>query len=140
MPDILVQCHLGTLRPVDEAGRVALGKKHGKTLKVTYSEPRNLAFHNKFFKMLDIILQNQDHYQNIEQLLFVCKLGIGHADYVQTRQGVVGIPKSISFAKMDADEFQAFYDKAVNWMISEVIPGLARKDLDAEVEQELLRF
>jgi len=90
--------------------------------------------------MLKIVLDNQEHYQSLDELLNVCKLAIGHVQVAQTARGPVRWPASISFAKMDQTSFDDFYNRAVQWVLTEVIPGLARGDLDAEVERELLSF
>lgn len=140
MAEFTFQATLGTLRPIDDAGREWLRKKHGKLVRVEVTEPRNLAFHNKFFAMLQIVLENQKHYQTTDQLLFVCKKRIGHADYIQTKQGVEAIPKSIKWAKMDNVSFTDFYNRAVHWVTDEVIPGLSAKDLDEAVADELRKF
>lgn len=103
-------------------------------------QPRNVRFHNKLFAMLQIILENQEHYKSIDDLLAVCKLRVGHVHVIQTARGIERLPKSISFAAMDADEFADFYSRAVDWVTSEVIPGLSRADLNAEVEGALLEF
>lgn len=133
---------LGALRPTDDLGIEAVQKIPDESLvKVTWTQPRNIRFHCKFFVMLQIILANQGHYKSMDDLLDVCKLCIGHVRVVKTRtHGEVRLPKSISFAKMDETEFSAFYNKAVDWMLSEVIPGLQRQHLDAEVEAELIGF
>lgn len=138
---LLMQKRLGSLHPYDDAGTEALSKINpDEIVKITYSRPRNLRFHCKFFAMLGIILANQEHYKTTDELLNVCKLRTGHVTVVQTPQGKERWPASISFANMDETEFSAFYDRAVDWMLIEVIPGLARQHLDAEVEAELLGF
>jgi len=142
MPTTLLMVkRLGSLHPYDDEGVEAL-KKIGPTqiVKITYSRPRNLRFHCKFFAMLKIILDNQDHYKSTDDLLDVCKLRIGHVTVIQTPQGEERVPKSISFASMDETEFGKFYDRAVFWVASEVIPGLNRQHLNDEVEAELLGF
>ena len=132
---------LGAFRPTDEAGEKAMGQIPDNSLvKLTWTRPRNIKFHNKFFAMLGIILKNQEHYQSMDELLGVCKLRIGHVTVIQTPQGEERLPKSISFASMDETQFSEFYDRAVDWTLSEVIPGLQRQHLDAEVEAELLGF
>ena len=140
MADLYLYAHLGVLKPVDDDGRSFIARKQGKTLRCEVTEPRNIGHHRKFFAMLNIVLQNQDHYQSIDQLLNVCKMRIGHVESVMTKHGLIEWPASISWAKMDQDAFEAFYDRAVKWVCLEVIPGLAEKQLRAEVETELLRF
>jgi hypothetical protein len=132
---------LGAFRPTDDKGIEAMQKiGDGELVKVIWSRPRNIRFHNKFFAMLGIVLKNQEHYASMDELLGVCKLRVGHVTIVQTPQGEEQWPKSISFAKMDETEFSAFYDKAVDWVLKDVIPGLQRQHLDAEVEAELIGF
>ena len=44
------------------------------------------------------------------------------------------VPSSISFAKMDQTEFEAFYEKAIQYCTERVVPGLPANDLRREVE------
>jgi hypothetical protein len=132
---------LSGFRPVNEAAEKFAHKiSMGTTVELKGSRPRNLQHHKKFFKMLDIVFENQTHYKSVEELLGICKLAIGHCDVVQTPRGPQRLPKSISFASMNQSQFEDFYDRSVQWVTTDVIAGLARKDLDAEVEQALLRF
>ena len=141
MTRIRLSKKLGALYPYDEAGQAVLRRiKPGDIVEVELTKPRNAQFHRKFWAMLQIILENQEHYTSVEDLLAVCKLRIGHTHKIQTAQGIVEIPASISFAAMDDVEFANFYDRACNWVLSEVIPGLERKGLDDEVRQALIEF
>lgn len=141
MADFICIKQLNTLVPVDDQGREALAKiGHGKQVTVSVKKARNPYHHRKLFAMLGIVLSNQEHYKDTDQLLAACKLATGHCDLVKTKHGVIGLPKSIAFHAMDGIAFQDFYDKAVQWVVEEVIPGLAARDLNAEVEAELRRF
>ena len=132
---------LKALYPADDAGEAILRTlAQGELVEITLRRPRNLRFHKKFFAMLSIILQNQDHYKSVDDLLDVAKLAVGHCRTIRTKQGDVKIPMSISFAALDDAGFQAFYDRVVVWVCGEVIPGLKRGDLDEAVEAELLQF
>lgn len=141
MVRILVVKHIGALKPIDDAGEAVIRKLgQGEIVTVELKRERNIQHHRKLFAMLQIILENQDAYKSVDDLLDVCKLRIGHVRTVQTKEGIVRIPDSISFASMDQDSFNQFYDKACGWVITEVIPGLQRKDLDEEVADELRAF
>ena len=132
---------LGALRPTDDGGIEAMQRIPDESLvKVSWTRPRNIRLHRKLFAMLQIILANQEHYKSLDDLLDVCKLRIGHVRVVETTQGIERFPASISFANMDDTEFDVFYNKAVDWMLATVIPGLQRRHLDAEVEDQLIRF
>jgi hypothetical protein len=142
MPTNLIMVkRLGAFRPTDDEGTEVMRKiGDGELVKVTWTRPRNIRFHNKFFVMLGIVLKNQEHYKSMDDLLDVCKISIGHIRLIDTRTGWARVPKSISFANMGETEFSEFYDRAVDWVLSEVIPGLQRQHLDAEVETELIGF
>ena len=142
MPTTLIMVkRLGAFRPTDDQGTEDMAKiGDGELVKITWSRPRNIRFHNKFFAMMGIVLKNQEHYQSMDELLGVCKLRIGHVTVVQTPHGEEMWPKSISWAAMDETEFSKFYDRAVDWVLREVIPGLQRQHLDAEVEDQLIGF
>ncbi len=135
--------NLGALRPhLDQDAEVWGHMKiaQQEVVKVQISRPQNYKFRCKFFVMLKIVLDNQEQYKSVEDLLDIFKLAIGHARVIETPDGIVRLPKSISYPKMTAPEFDAFYNKAVDWMLSTVIPGLQRQHLDAEVEAELIGF
>lgn len=140
MPEILLDHRLNALIPADDTAQEALRHVPMGLVKVRVKSPRNMAFHRKFFALLGIVFKNQSRYKSMDTLLCVCKLATGHAEIVRTKHGDVAVPKSISFAKMSGDEFSAFYERAVVWVLSDVIPGLKRKDLDVEVEKELREF
>ena len=132
---------LGALRPADpDADAFMRATKEGRYIIVDAKRPRNVQHHRKLFAMLNIIFENQSFYQSVDQLLAACKIAVGHVDLIRVGDNVYQIPKSIAFGSMSQDEFDPFYEKAVTWMLEKVIPGLARHDLDAEVEQSLRKF
>ena len=148
MPTSLIMVkRLGAFRSTDDEGTEAMRKiGDGELVKVSWTRPRNIRFHCKFFAMLQIILANQEHYKSIDDLLDVCKIRIGHVRMIERRDArtlqktIMVVPKSISFASMDETQFSEFYERAIDWMLTEVIPGLQRQHLDAEVEDQLIGF
>lgn len=153
MPDHFFKKALGnTLVPSTEDARKWLaGVKVGEVLRIKASRPRNIKHHQKFFALLQLIYENQEHYKSVNQILLAFKCHIGHGEWVISKKpmayrpdgsvsGWTPIelfePHSISFAKMDQGEFEAFYDKAVDFVTTVVIPGLPKGDL----EQQLLEF
>ena len=141
MADCLVVKKLKALHPIDAEGEAVLRNLgQGEIVRVEIKRPRNVLFHRKLFALLTIILDNQEFYKSIEDLLDVAKIRAGHVRVVETKMGQVLVPKSISFASMDDVAFANFYDRVIVWVVTEVIPGLKRKDLDEAVEAELLEF
>ena len=141
MVKFLLSRKLHVLFPVDESGEAVIRKfGMGEVLTVEVKRPRNLAFHRKLFAMLNIVLENQNHFKSVDDLLELTKLRTGHCHTVETKYGQVKITDSISFASMDQDAFADFYNRACAWVIDEVIPGLSQQDLDDEVAAQLQDF
>ena len=126
------------LQPADDAAVKFVGRlKLHELVAVEAKQPRNLAHHRKFWKLMEIVAHNQQHYKSAEEVCAAFKVAVGHCDFVQTKHGLVGIPRSISFASMDQTEFDAFYSKAVEYLTTEVIPGLNKDALRRGVEEML---
>ena len=141
MVKILVVRKLNGLYPTDESGEAVIRKfASGEVISVEVTRPRNVAFHRKLFAMLNIVLENQDHFKSVDDLLELTKLRTGHCHTVLTKAGEVKITDSISFAAMDQDAFNDFYQRSCAWVCEEVIPGLSQQDLDAEVAAQLQDF
>lgn len=130
----------GRLVPCDDASAAALTKiKHGAVVHVEIKKPRNIRFHRKFFALVNLVFENQSHYDNIEHLLAALKTAVGHCDLIAGKEGkIVAIPKSIAFHKMDDLAFSDFYDKCVDIIAKHFLPGVDSAALRAEVE-DLIR-
>lgn len=103
-------------------------------------EPRQRNFHNKFFALLNLVFENQTKYPSKDVLLDHLKLEIGHCYTVKWREEFMQIPKSISYDACSPEEFKDFYDRAVHWVCSVVIPEMDEKGLEEAVREEILRF
>lgn len=127
----------GCLRAADVRAEEFLAKvKFGDLVMLEAKRPRNIAHHAKFFAMLQKIFENQSHYKSVDDILDAFKFAVGHTRKIKTARGVIEVPLSISFASLDQDQFNEFYDKAVDFVCSDVIPGLQKEDL----AKELLEF
>ena len=105
-------------------------------VKVTIERPRNIKHHRKFWALLQLVFQNQEHYESLEHMVTALKVALGHCDSVICKDGNVAyIPKSISFAKMDQVAFDEFYGKAVDLVCRHFLPGCDRDELTREVER-----
>ncbi len=114
MAEMLMRKMPGRLVPTrlpDE--EVINGLKNGELLKVRFSRPRNLRHHNKFWKLLDVVASNSDHYETAEELCDVLKIKLGIAEKrIQQDGNVYYKLGSIAFNKMDQDEFPSFTNVA----------------------------
>lgn len=107
--------------------------KIGECIEVKGKRSRNLQHTRKFFSMLQLIFNNQERYATLDHLLIAFKFAIHHTEIIRTKRGDIEVPKSISFASMPQDQFDQFYQRAVDFVLSEVVPGMARDDLEREL-------
>ena len=133
MADFLFAKHFTSLRPTDESGQEFLrGLGTGEIVKVTVTRPRNVRFHRLFFALLNLVYENTETFASVEQVLTTVKYGIGHFDTVIVNGQEEKHPRSISFARMDQDQFRQFWDRAVDYVIANILPA-NRADLEREV-------
>ena len=127
----------GSLEPVDDIGRESLAKiAAGDLVRADVKRPRNLAHHRKYWALISMIYANQTRYRSPEELNDAIKVHVGHCTLMTLRDGTeVRIPKSIAFHAMDQAEFEAFYERVIDVVVSEIIPGLSREDLKRELSE-----
>lgn len=125
--------------------KVTLGKPVGAEVKLR----RNPKFHRKFWSMLDVAYSNHE-WPTIHDERFgdvktsydmfrkyvICKAGYYVADLKP--DGKIRIePKSISFAKMDEDEFQRLYSAVLDVILQEFLTNWTEGDMDNAVNTML---
>ncbi len=106
--------------------KVAYDSDHEKAKKIkvnefyefSYSKPRNYQFHKKFFALLELVYQNQELYNNKDDLREDLTIEAGFYRNAKNLQGEpVKKAKSISFAKMDENEFNDFYNRIIDVIV-----------------------
>ncbi len=118
--------------PVDE--EILSKWKFGSVLECEVKKPRNSQFHRKFFALINVVYMNQEKYDIMDDLLVEIKLKTGHyQEHITTKGEVIYLPKSISFSRMDNDEFSLFYSKAVDVILKHFMP-ITEKELESLVE------
>lgn len=132
------------LMPSDEASQVILdGCKQGDIVRVQISKPRNPRHHAKYWAMLGIVHEGtavQDLYPTTDKLHQAIKGALGYYTDIKLPDGkVFQVVDSIAFESMDQDEFQEFYNKAVDLIVTQVVPNLNRDDLVREVESMVIK-
>jgi hypothetical protein len=122
------------LKPIDGVGEeyiAALGT--GEVVRATCKKDRNPGHHRKFFGLLRLVFSNQDKYLSQEALRFAVMVQAGYVDSIQLEGDKVAFkPVSISWAKMDQNEFNEFYNAALA-AIPRLLPQFAGVDLDREL-------
>ncbi len=124
--------HLGAVDAI--SAEAIAGIKAHETVTVSIRRSRNGKHHRKLFALLKIVFDNQTAFATTEQLLDALKLATGLFDIGKTVDGIpFTSPRSISFASMCQSEFEQWYDKAVEVILTKILPGVNRADLEAQV-------
>lgn len=122
--------------------KLAYNSDHDKAKKIplnepivySWSKPRNLKFHKKFFALINLVYENQEVYSNIEHLRKDLTVEAGFYDIRHDLHGVeVREPKSISFAKMDDNEFSELYNRFIDVVVKWL--GIEKEIILQEIEQ-----
>ena len=116
--------------------------KVGSTVRCRISLPRNYEFHKKFFALVRLTYDNLPlplverwKIHSVDDMLRRFKRDLGYFTSSVNELGEREVEyKSISFAAMDKEEFERFYNGSVNLVLDKYIRGLEREDLLAEVE------
>ena len=105
-----------TLIPICDKGAKSIGQlREGDEILVDYKKKRNVGNHRRLFSMLQGVVHNSDHYQNVDNLLSMLKLKTGHFEVVVSHRGEqLYIPKSIDFASMDEELFKEFFSECID--------------------------
>ena len=92
--------------------------KPGETYLVTVTKPRNTDFHKKYFALLNLGFTNtKTGIANFEQYRWWAIMKAGYHE--QPTKGFF-VPKSISFANMDNDEFSKLYQNTLQVVAHDV--------------------
>lgn len=123
----------------DDAAKAVLRKiKLGEVVKVDIQRPRNIKHHRQFFALLNAVWAAAGDWPSVEDLLIELKLRLGITKDVIVRESgeVVKVLGSISFASMNQDEFEAFYEGALQ-ALCQMAGGIESDMLRQEVLQQL---
>jgi len=133
------------LAPFDTEAEEWLNLKHdGQYFTCDIVTPRNLAFHKKLFALLNVAFPHWNpkkvmtKHGEPEKLFETFREDVtilaGYYTQSYRLDGSIRVSaKSISFAKMDGEEFNKFYDKAVGVIIKHVLVGRSIEEVDQMV-------
>lgn len=124
------------LRPIDAAGEKFMRRiEDGDLVTLEARVPRNIRLHNKYWALCAFLAHHSSKLRSAEEASDYLKIGAGHARRIETLIGPVYLPQSISFAKMDQQAFDAFWDRVCAFVLQELFPHLAQSDLEAELAE-----
>ena len=139
MKAVLIKSDSG-LRGSTPADQDAWGKfkrkletmKPGAWLRFEWSSPRNGAHHRKFMALLQLVTENSETYNTIDKALNAVKLAAAYYDpFIDPRTGeIIPLVKSISYEAMPQEEFDAFYNAAIDGVLQVILPTMSRETAD----------
>lgn len=134
--DIRVKRVLNRLAPADRISEEDLvNLPAGVELRAVLTQPRNPRHHAKYWALVSAIFPHQSAYPTLGDLHSALKMGVGFFRMVRDiRSGrEVPVPDSIAFDKLDQQDFEAVYERIVSLVLEKILPGVGRRDLDAQV-------
>lgn len=92
--------------------------KPDKMILCKITQPRNIGFHRKFMALIQMVFQNQEHYNSFDKLRRDLIKSAGFIDeHISIWGEVTQVAKSISFSSMDEDEFQELYNRVTDEIV-----------------------
>lgn len=112
----------------------------GTWLRLEWARPRHGAHHRKLFALLALVADNSETYDTTEKALVAIKLVTGYADpVIDPRTGeLTQVPQSIAYDSMDQDEFEIFYQAAIDGVLRYILTGMDRATADRLLEDIIL--
>jgi hypothetical protein len=100
-----------------------------------YRDQRNKKLLEKYWKMLNLIVENHPSYREAEDLHHDIKWGLDLVEFrVDVRTGSsYKVVKSIAMDKMDQETFERFYSDAINFLLEFIVSGTSREELEYEI-------
>lgn len=115
----LIKKNDNTLAPAYNSDYDKIKKlKAGEEFKCEVRQPRNLKFHRKFFALLNMVLDNQEIYNDLDKLRNDLLVEAGFTEtWVDIHSEIQTRGKSISFGSMSEDEFGSVYNRVIDVIV-----------------------
>lgn len=123
------------LAPIDAGGEAVLAAvPDDAVVKVELKRPRNLGHHRKYWALLNAVYPHQELYPTLDSFAAAMKVATGLAEPVRLPNGtLIFCTGSIAFGRMDQAAFEQFYRRAVNVVLTRILPGVDAAHLEAQV-------
>ena len=89
---------------------------YGEIVEVEFVFPRSGPFHRRHMAIMRTLFDSQERFAEFEHLLTWVKVGAGWVDWHECNGALVPIPKSISFARADEEEFHRYHDAVMRFL------------------------
>lgn len=132
---LILRKTLGGLRAEDAIGQEVLSRiPLGGAVKAEITQPRNLRHHRKMYALLQAIYPHQTAYPTLKMFEGAVKCAVGFGEMVQLPDGrTILSPGSWAFGNLDQSGFEAVYDRVLDLIVTRILPGLDRDDVEREV-------
>lgn len=92
----------------------------GEMVEVTTLQPRLGWYHRKHFALEQAVFEMQERFEEFESFRTWLKVGAGHVDWFPgPKGGVIPVPRSVSYAKLEQAEMEVFHAAAVEFLRTE---------------------
>lgn len=89
----------------------------GEMVEIKTHRERSGPFHRRHFKIEQTLFNSQERFEHFDQYLYWIKVGAGWVIWAAGPSGgVVPIPRSVSYAKAEEDEFQEFHARVMQFL------------------------
>ena len=105
--------------------------KLGETYEVDIRRPRNLAFHKKFFALINTGWENSQFDMPVDVYRKWVTMRAGFYVIYHTPKGMLYEPESISFASMDEDKFADVYSRVLDVIIEDL--GCTKEEITEQI-------
>ena len=144
MSAMLMKVYKNGLAPVDDASKEALGKlKVGSLALVNVRTPRNPLQHRLLWHLARLVYENTEHFLSAEHVVEQIKIGTGFSEQVRLHIPGIGLViqergKSIAFESMPKAEFDEWFERALDYIVFDLIPGVEKDDIRREIEIKVM--
>ena len=109
--------------------------KLGDVYQITISRPRNYEFHKKYFALINCAWEclnekQTEFFKDINNFRKTMELNAGHCETIYSieRREFIEQVLSISFDKMDNDEFESLYNRVFDVILKYPLKNISQED------------
>lgn len=119
--------------------RMVTSKEAGELFNIETVFPRYTPFHKRHMKIEQDVFNAQERFTDFEMFRDWLKIGAGFVEWVPgAKGGIVPLPKSISYAKTDEQEFREFHENVMVFLRGEHAAPYLWRHLGAAGSHEMM--
>lgn len=136
---VLMRVEGEVLRPAFEKDREAIRKiRQGALVEVTAKRQPSARMRRFYWALLGIVADNHPFYTDREVIHDVIRIGIQLVRISVMMDGtVVMIPRSTANSAMNFEEFKDFFNRAMDYVVTSLLPGVVKEEVIREIEEAL---